>query len=89
MNNSSADSVTQNVKNFILQEFLPGEDPNLLQDTTPLITGGILDSIGTLKLVSYLEEQFSITLEAHEADSEFLNTLNDITALVQRKRGTA
>lgn len=74
------------VKDFILREFLPGEDPNELQDDTPLITGGILDSIATLKLVAFLEEQFGISIAAHEADVDHLNTLNDIASLVASKR---
>jgi len=41
-----------------LSAFLPGESPDELNDETPLITGGILDSISTLKLVVFLEEQF-------------------------------
>jgi len=36
---------------YILKEFLPGEDPNELTDATPLVTGGILDSLATLKLI--------------------------------------
>jgi acyl carrier protein len=80
------DETKSTVKDFILREFLPGEDPNELQDDTPLITGGILDSIATLKLVAFLEEQFGISIAAHEADVDHLNTLNDIAALVASKR---
>ena len=75
------------VKGFVMKEFLPGEDPAELKDDTPLITGGILDSIATLKLVGYLEETFSIQLQAHEAGADHLNTLSDIAALVAAKRG--
>jgi acyl carrier protein len=78
--------VTTKVKDFILREFLPGEDPDELQEDTPLITGGILDSIATLKLVAFLEEQFGISIAAHEADVDHLNTLNDIAALVASKQ---
>jgi acyl carrier protein len=78
--------VTSQVKQYILETFLPGENPDELQERTPLISGGILDSIATLKLVMFLEERFGISVEAHEADREHLDTLADITALVQRKR---
>lgn len=78
--------VSTKVKDFILREFLPGEDPDELQEDTPLITGGILDSIATLKLVAFLEEQFGISIAAHEADVDHLNTLNDIAALVASKQ---
>ena len=73
------------VKTFILEQFLPGEDPNELTDDTPLMTTGILDSLATLKLVTFLEEKFDIAVEAHEADAENLNTLELITDLVARK----
>jgi acyl carrier protein len=73
------------VKAFILEEFLPGEDPGELRDDTPLITGGVLDSIATLKLVAYVEESYGIELEPYEADAEHLNTLLAITSLVQSK----
>ena len=74
------------VKSFLLNEFLPGEDPAALTATTPLITTGILDSIAVLKLVTFLESHFRITLEAHETDAEHLNTVADITRLVDSKQ---
>jgi acyl carrier protein len=75
------------IKAFILAEFLPGEDPAALTDTTPLITTGVLDSIATLKMVTFLEERFHITIEAHEADVEHLNTVADMARLVRTKLG--
>lgn len=44
------ESISGTVKEYILREFLSGEDPEELTDSTPLITGEILDSIATLKL---------------------------------------
>lgn len=79
--------IKSSVKTYILDEFLPGEDPDELADDTPLITGGVLDSLATLKLVSFLEETFNVAIEAHEVDTENLNTLNDIGALVTSKQG--
>jgi acyl carrier protein len=80
-----ADDIKKTVKSYILEEFLPGESPDALGETTELISQGVIDSLATLKLVAYLEERFGITLAPHEADVEHLNTLNDITALVARK----
>jgi acyl carrier protein len=73
------------IKAYILEEFLPGENPDLLTDTTPLITGGILDSLATLKLIGFLQECFNILIEPYEASVEYLDTLTDITALVHSK----
>lgn len=76
----------EQVRSFILEEFLPGEDPAELEDDTPLITGGILDSIATLKLVAFLEESFGIELAAHEADAENLDSVALMVALVESKK---
>ncbi len=75
------------VRDFILEEFLPGENPDELTDDLPLISGGILDSIATLKMVLHFEERYGIVLEAHEADKEHLDTIRDIAALLASKRG--
>jgi acyl carrier protein len=74
------------VQRYILDEFLPGEDPALLTESTPLVTGGILDSIATMKLATFLEDRFKIRLEAHEMSVDHLNTVADIVALVRAKQ---
>lgn len=79
--------VIDQVKAFVLREFLPGEDAGELKNDTPLMTSGILDSIATLKLVTFLESEFNISVEAHEVDAENLNTLSLIGALVASKKG--
>jgi len=77
--------ITDAIRDFILSEFLPGEDPANLTATTPLITGAILDSLATIKLVAFLEERFKITIQAHEADADHMDTLTEITKLVTSK----
>jgi acyl carrier protein len=83
------DEIAAAVRGYILHEFLPGEDPAELTEATPLITGGILDSISTLKLVVFLEERFGVTVEAYEAGIDHLDTVGQIVALVARKRSAA
>ena len=80
------EEIEKDVHGFILNEFLPGEDPAELTPSTPLITGGILDSITTLKLVVFLEEHFGITVEAHEAGVEHLDSIRQISDLVAEKK---
>jgi acyl carrier protein len=82
-------SIKQNIHTYILNEFLQGESPANLRDDTPLKTSGILDSLATLNLVSYLEKEFGITIEAHETGVENFDRLCDIAALVARKRQMA
>lgn len=52
------------VQQFILNRFLAGEDPGPLTPSTPLVTGGMLDSLGFLDLVAFLKQQLGIELEA-------------------------
>ena len=73
------------IHHFILADFLPNEHPSELTVETPLITGGILDSISTLKLVTFLEDRFEITIEAHEAGIEHLDSIKRIAGLVALK----
>ena len=76
-------------KAFLLKEFLPGEDPAALTDTTGLVTTGILDSIAVLKVVAFLENQFGITIGPQEAVVENLNTLPDIARMVMSKKAAS
>jgi acyl carrier protein len=74
------------VRDLILAEFLPGEAPELLTDSTPLVTGGILDSIATMKLATLLEQRFSIELQAHELSTDNLDSVAAIARLVRSKQ---
>jgi acyl carrier protein len=79
------EEIKEVVKEYVLQEFLPGEDPAALTDSTPLITGGILDSLATIKLVAFLEGRFHIQIQAHETMVDYLDTVSDIAQLVSSK----
>lgn len=79
--------IIDEVRAFILQEILPGEDASELNESTPLITTGIIDSIAVLKLVMFLEERFKISLAPHETSPEYMNTLGRIAELARAKLG--
>ena len=78
--------IKASIKDFILREFLPGEDPAQLTASTPLVTAGILDSIATLKLVLFLEERFGISFAAHEVSAEHLDTIERMVTLIRAKQ---
>lgn len=82
---TDTDSIRSAIKAYILQEFLPDEDPADLSDDTELLTTGILDSIANIKLVAFLENKFSIQIKAHEVDVEYLNRICDMASLVRSK----
>ena len=81
--------IGQIIRDFILTKYLPGESAENLQDDTPLRTSGVLDSLATLSLISFIEERFGIEVEAHETDVDNFDRLGDIIAFVERKRAHA
>jgi acyl carrier protein len=78
--------VKNDLRQFIVSKYLPGEQVENLKDDTPLRTSGILDSISTLALVSFVEERFGITIDAHETGVEHFDRIEDIAALIDQKR---
>lgn len=80
------DEIKRAVHDYIVQEFLYGEEADALNDETQLISAGILDSIGTVKLISYLEDTYGIRFKPEEMDAEHLETLDMIASLVETKR---
>ena len=80
------DNVKEVIRAHILGVYLPGESPANLKDDTPLRTSGVLDSMSTLSLVTFVEETFGVALEAHETGIENFDRIQDIAELVERKR---
>ena len=81
----STQEIKESIKEYILKEFLPGENPAQLTESTPLITGGILDSLATIKLVVFLEERFRVKIQAHETMVDYLDSIDQIAQLVSSK----
>jgi acyl carrier protein len=82
------ENIKDELRQFILSEFLPGEKPSNLKDDTPLRTSGILDSVATLKTVTFVEEHYGIEVEAHEASVENFDSIESISAFVKSKKGS-
>jgi len=81
------DDIRTAVRGFILEDALVGEDPANLTDDLPLRTSGIIDSMGVIRLTSFLEERFGIRVDAHETGVENTDTVNAIVAFVVSKLG--
>ena len=75
----------QDVRTYILNEFLPGEPEDTLADDTPLVGDGILSSIDTLKLITFLEDTYKISIDSHEVVGGPLKTVDAIVTLILEK----
>jgi len=78
--------VKQQLQRFILGEFLPGESETALRDDTPLRASGILDSLGLIKTVAFVEREFDIEVGVQEAVDANFGTIAQLAAYVTRKR---
>jgi acyl carrier protein len=74
------------IRQFIVENFLFGEDGNLKEETS-FLESGIIDSTGILELVSFLEEKFSISVADEELVPENLDSIANVVAYLTRKMG--
>jgi acyl carrier protein len=78
--------IVQQLRSFIVENFLFGEEGSL-KDADSFLETGILDSTGVLQLVGFLEENYGITFEEEELTPENLDSINNIIAYLNRKMG--
>lgn len=71
------------IREYIRDELMV-TDGSSLRDDTPL-WGGVLDSVGLMQLITFVEEQFGIEIGDDELTSSHFGTIADIAALVDRK----
>jgi len=74
------------IRGFIVENFLFG-NADSLEDKTSFLEEGIIDSTGVLELVTYLEEEFDITIEDEELIPENLDSINNVNAFLETKKG--
>lgn len=74
------------VKDFIVENFLFGEDGHLAEDTS-FLEAGIVDSTGIIELVGFIEARFGIHVEDEELVPENFDDLRKIDAYLQKKLG--
>ena len=77
--------IEQQIRNFIIENFLFGESGNNLKKTDSFLESGIIDSTGVLELVSFIEETYAFQVEDEEHIPENLDSIANVIAYVQRK----
>ena len=77
--------VEKQIKQFILTRLMHEEDESKLKNDESLFETNIVDSLGVLQLVSFLEEQFNIQVEDEEMVPENFETINILTNYIERK----
>ena len=72
------------VKDYIVENFLFGDDKQLQEDTS-FLDSGIIDSTGILELVTFLEVEFNIEIADDELIPENLDSLTNISKFIDGK----
>ena len=76
---------TKEIRDFVVTNFLFG-DASSLQDDTPFLESGIVDSTGMLELIMFLEETYDIKIEPEEMLPENLDSVNKAVQFLGRKQ---
>jgi acyl carrier protein len=74
----------ENIRTFIVKNFLYGDESGL-ENETSFLDVGIIDSTGILELISYLEDHFKIHIYDSEVIPENLDSIGQVTAFLERK----
>jgi acyl carrier protein len=79
----SLGQINHEVKTFIELELLAGRTENF-NESTDLIAEGIIDSLGLMRLVSFLEENCQVQVLDEELVAENFRTLAAIQSFVTK-----
>jgi acyl carrier protein len=77
--------IERDIRSFVIEHFLSGNASKLRADGSLL--GDVIDSMGVIALVSYLQEHFGITVEDDEVLPSNLDTIGNLVAYVSKKLG--
>lgn len=82
------DTVRNEVREFIIENFLFGHSNNALGDDESFLDTGIIDSTGVLQLVGFLEEHFGIKVGDADVTPANLDSVNRVVTFVEARRTT-
>ena len=76
------------LREFVVENFMMGQDASELSDSGSLLELGIIDSTGVLELVGFLEEKFAITVDDDDLIPDNLDSIDNLVNYVQKKNGS-
>jgi acyl carrier protein len=74
------------IREYVVKEYLEEGDDRTVDNATPLISGGIVDSFSMVSLKRFLERKYSIQIPDAEATPDAFDTVDRIAELVGRIR---
>ncbi len=78
------DEMKKMILDYVTREYLEEDDDRVINETTPLISGGIVDSFSMVSLKRFLEKKYNIKIPDADASPEAFDSVDNIVALVNR-----
>ena len=79
------EEIIQNIRKFLFEEYLFGYNENELSNDTSFLQFGVLDSMGIIELIAFIENEFGIEISYSEILPENLDSVNCVSRLIYRK----
>ena len=79
-------SVHDEIRQFIIDNFLMGQDSDSLKDDSSFLEQGVIDSTGVLELVGFLEENYEIKVEDEELIPENFDSIQNLCIYLGQKQ---
>lgn len=80
-----ADATQSRIREFVLNQF-PLAKKRGIGDQDPLLGNGILDSLGILEVVAFVEREFEIVVADEDLEPESFESISSIARFVERKQ---
>lgn len=74
--------IRTDIRNFLQQDL--ARDLTGVEDSTSLLQAGVLDSLGVMQLVAFLQERFGVRISDDDLVPENLESVDAIAAFVAR-----
>jgi len=78
------DEISKAVRDYVVREYIEEGDEREITETTPLISGGIVDSFSMVSLKRFLEKKYQIQIPDVDATPDAFDTVERIVTLVHR-----
>lgn len=88
-NQTQSTEITQALHDYITQEIAYERTNLLLSNDFNLIEQGVIDSMGILRVMNFIEEQFGLLLEPGDLLLENFATLAAMTTFIRTRLATA
>ena len=87
MTTAEKETIRAAIRQFVIDNFLIGEEKEQLNDSDSFMTNGYIDSTGILELVEHVEENYQITVEDEDMVPENLDSIDNLVRFVSGKSG--